>query len=419
MTSQANCPYSSSDFVSLLDFNDVDPYPAYEALRSKGDIVWDKKLQGWALLADEHCRFVETREDLFRTTYADATPEIKAVKGGETIPLLMGERHDKARRFHMKLLSPVAVEAVRQAHIRPVIDWLLDRVVPSGKADLALDMAYQLPTRMILSMFGLDWKNDDLVNSIHDHHNTIVEWIGRRNPGGELGQRGLAASEALNDILRPAILDRRQNPSDDLISAIWEKAPVEYGPIDEKDVQAICRELLFAGGDTTMQSLANAIFLLLTDDDARAAVEADRKTALNHFVEEALRLYPSAQWRFRIANQDIELGGQSIKKDDVVISVKAAANRDPSRYDCPADIKLDRPRPTDHLTFNTGPRTCAGARLARAELREMIQALLDRLPGLRLDKNSPPPRLSGVYMQGFRPLNVVFDEGGNHETGNP
>lgn len=408
MTTESRCPFSATASISLLDFNDVDPYPSYEALRAEADIAWDEKLKGWVLLSDELCRYVETREDLFRTTYADATPEIKAVKGGESIPLLMGERHDKSRRFHMKLLSPVAVEAARHAHVRPVINWLVDRFVATGRADLAQDMAYQLPTRMILSMFGMDWKSDELVETIHGHHNTIVEWIGRRNPGGELGQRGLAASEALNALLGPVIEDRRDNPSDDLISDIWAKAPAEYGPIEASDVQAICRELLFAGGDTTMQSLANAIYLLLTDHSARQSVDADRKSALHHFVEEALRLYPSAQWRFRVSNQDITLGRVEIKKDDVVISVKAAANRDPSRYDCPAEIRLDRQRPSDHLTFNTGPRTCAGARLARAELRDMIEILLDRLPDLRLDPSAPPPRLSGVYMQGFRPLNVVF-----------
>jgi cytochrome P450 len=409
MDATTSCPHAVKASTSLLDFEDMDPFPAYEALRTTAPVLWDEGLKGWVLLSDELCRFVETREDLFRTTYADATPETKAVKGGEPISVLIGEKHDRSRRFHMKLLSPPAVEAARQDHVRPVIDWLVDRFIASGKADLAQDLAYQLPTRMILSMFDMDWRDDALVDRIHGYHNTIVDWIGRRNPGGEYGARGLAASEALNDLLLPVIASRQTAESTDLISQIWRQAPAEYGPIDERDVLAICRELLFAGGDTTMQSLANAAFLLLTTPVARAAVDADRKTALNNFVEEALRLYPSAQWRFRIANQDIELGGVSISKDQVVISVKAAANRDPERYECPAEVRLDRNRPSDHLTFNTGPRLCAGARLARAEMREMVGVLLDRLPNLRLDPDAAPPRLSGLYMQGFRPLNVLFD----------
>lgn len=409
MDSPTNCPHAAKASISLLDFEDKDPFPAYEAMRAACSVLWDDGLKGWVLLSDELCRFVETREDLFRTTYADAGPETKAVKGGEPISVLTGERHDRSRRFHMKLLSPSAVETARRDHIRPVIDWLVDRFAAAGKADLAQDLAYQLPTRMILSMFGMAWEDDALVDRIHGYHNTIVDWIGRRNPGGEYGARGLAASEALNALLLPVIDSRETGDGDDLISRIWRQAPAEYGAIDNLEVLAICRELLFAGGDTTMQALANAVFLLLTTPEARIAVQADRKTALNNFVEEALRLYPSAQWRFRIANQDIALGGVEIRKDDVVISVKAAANRDPERYACPADVRLDRNRPADHLTFNTGPRTCAGARLARAEMRDMVSILLDRLPNLRLAPDAAPPRLSGIYMQGFRPLNVVFD----------
>jgi cytochrome P450 len=122
MDATTSCPHAVKASTSLLDFEDMDPFPAYEALRTTAPVLWDEGLKGWVLLSDELCRFVETREDLFRTTYADATPETKAVKGGEPISVLIGEKHDRSRRFHMKLLSPPAVEAARQDHVRPVID---------------------------------------------------------------------------------------------------------------------------------------------------------------------------------------------------------------------------------------------------------------------------------------------------------
>lgn len=407
----SSCPHSARTLAptTLLSLADVDPFPTYEALRLQGSVLWDEGLSGWVLLSDELCRFVETNEALFRTTYSDATDLTKKVKGGEPISVLTGERHDNSRRFHMRLLSPKAVEEARVTHVQPVIHWLIDRFATAGRADLAQDLAYQIPTRMILSMFGMEWREDDLIDRIHGYHNMIVDWIGRRNPDGEYGDRALAASDALNELLLPVIRGRKDGEATDLISRIWREAPADCGVIDEGDVLATCRELLFAGGDTTMQSLANATYLFLTQPAARAAMEANPAIAVDNFTEEALRLYPSAQWRFRIANQDIELGGTQIRKDDVVISVKASANRDPERYDAPAEVRLDRSRPTGHLTFNVGPRTCAGARLARAEIRELIKILLERLPDVRLDPEAEPPRLSGLYMQGFRPLNVIFD----------
>lgn len=394
---------------SLISFNDKDPFPNYEKLRARSSIHWDEGLGGWILLSDELCRMVETREDMFRTSYSDATALTKTIKGGETIAILTGEKHDRARRFHLKLLSPHAVEGYRADHVRKVVNWLIDRFVARGSAELASEFAYQVPTRMITSMFGMDWQSDELVKRIHRDHDTIVAWIGRRNPEGEYAERALEASDDLNSLLLPYIRARQDGSGDDFIAHIWREAPAEYPDLDETEVLAICRELLFAGADTTMQALANALYLILTNAEVRQSVIDDPKTALNNFVEEAFRLYPAAQWRYRIANQDTELDGVRIAKDDIIISVKAAGNRDPKRFACPASIDLARPRPTDHLTFNVGPRSCAGARLARAEMREVIQTALTRLVNLRLDPAAPPPRLSGVYMQGFRPLNVLFD----------
>lgn len=64
----------AKDKLSILSFPDRDPFPYYESLRAEAPIHWDEGIGGWALLSDELCRFVESREDLFRTNYADATP---------------------------------------------------------------------------------------------------------------------------------------------------------------------------------------------------------------------------------------------------------------------------------------------------------------------------------------------------------
>lgn len=257
-------------------------------------------------------------------------------------------------------------------------------------------------------MFGMDWQSDDVVKRIHHNHDVINAWKGQRNPTGELSEQALAASHDLNQLLLPYIRARRVGEGSDFISRVWSEAPAEYPDMDEVDVIAICRELLLAGADTTMQALANAIYILLTAPELRDAIRNDPKTALNNFVEEALRLFPSAQSRFRLANQDFELAGAQVKKNDVLIAVNAAANRDPERHRCPATVDLARDKPTNHVTFNVGPRSCAGARLARAEMREVVRAVLTRLPDMCLDPDAPPPTLNGIYMKGYSPLHVKF-----------
>lgn len=394
---------------SVLSFIDQDPFDFYEDLRKQGPILWDSGLKGWLLLTYDLVKFVESREDLFRIAYDNPSQETIEAKGGHTIALLTGEPHDRMRRFHMKLLSPKACEEYRADHVAPVVSWLIDRFAKRGSAELAKELAYQGPSRMIMSMLGLPWQDTDIMNRIIQGNGAVAEWIGRQNPVGEFQDRALDASRDLNELLRPYVQKRRGGGGDDFVSRIWREAPEDLGEIDENDVLTICRELVFAGGDTTVYALTGALYFLLTKADARAAVEKDRGAALNGFVDESFRLLPSAQWKFRVAVQDIEVAGVQVKANDPMINLKAAANRDPNRYPHPASMDLSRSRPSDYTTFNLGPRSCVGARLAKTEMREVVNGVLDRLPGLRLDPAAEQPRLRGVFMQSYEPLNVVFD----------
>ena len=87
----------------------------------------------------------------------------------------------------------------------------------------------------------------------------------------------------------------------------------------------------------------------------------------------------------------------------------AGANRDPARFGCPAQIDLERDSWRDHLAFSVGPRTCAGAALARAEVQEAVAKSLEWLPNLRLDPDAEPPRFKGFTLRSFRPLHARFD----------
>ena len=397
--------------TSILSAKGGDPYPLYEELRAKGPVHWDTRLRGWVVLSYALCREIETREDLYRHPYANADTLTIEVKGGPgNITILQGEAHARVRRLMANLLSPPAIEGYRRGHVRPVVHALIDRFVMQGKADLASSLADLVPPRVVCSLFGMPWRDDTLMRTVVRHNDSLAAWIGRpghRTP--ELDQQALATSYALNDILLPTIRLRRTQPDDDLISRIWADGAATGTLTGEADVLATCRELLFAGSHTTMGWLANAIHLLLSNVEMRQAVMRDRTVALANFLEESVRLFGPLQYRFRLANQDGEVGGQPVKMDDLVFLVHAAANRDPAQFTCPARVDLARPRPKEHLAFNAGPRTCIGAALARAEAREVMEAILDRLPGIRFDPEAPPPAENTLFSRSFRPLNVCFE----------
>jgi cytochrome P450 len=87
-----------------------------------------------------------------------------------------------------------------------------------------------------------------------------------------------------------------------------------------------------------------------------------------------------------------------------------AASRDPSRFSCPFALDLDGAQRRRHLSFGAGPRVCAGAAIARAEAREAVRALLERIDHPRFDPDREPPTFQGLVSTDWRPLNVVFED---------
>ncbi len=398
--------------ITMRGLENVDPFPAYEALRAQGSVVWDESLKGWLVLDFDLCRHVELNEQTqFRNMYADADPLVVELKGGAAnITVSQGEQHLRMRRFHMSLLSPKALQSYRDNIVTPIIQNALDRVLAKrGSADLAADFGDQIPPRVICALLGMPWQDDDLIRKTLDLNEEIMKWIGRGYYDEASIRDARAASNAINEILLPYIRERRVRPQNDFISRVWQEAPHEYGELSEADALAICRELYLGGADTTVHGIANSLYLLLWNPKIRAAVDQDREK-IGAVIEEAQRLYGSPQWRYRRANQDCVLGGVEVKKDQVLILLHGAGNRDPKQFgECPAEPNLDRPRIRDHLTFNYGPRACVGMGLARIEMRDALNGVLDRLPNVRPDPDAEQPRFANLFMRSYRPLHVRFD----------
>jgi cytochrome P450 len=397
---------------SLLATQDQVPHGFYDRLRERGPVHWDEEMKGWLALSYDTCKTVLSNEDLFRHPYADADETMIAVKGGaRNITVLQGEEHDRMHRYVLQIFSPKNIKLYIDHHIVPTTRYLIDRLRPRGRAELFEAFCQQLPCRTFMSLFGMDARDDAFLDHVMALHETIMEWAGGRHfHGRELTDRALAASRELNDILIPYIRRSRDNPGNDLMGRLWAEAPDLLAGVTEEDMIATCRELYLGGSDTTVHALANAIYLLLSDSGLFEAVAADPAgSAMGNFIEEVMRTHGSVEYRYRVANQDIELGGQWIRKDQVIFTVNAAANRDPAHYAQPARVDLHRQRPRDHLAFNTGPRVCVGSGLARAEMRTGLAALIRELPGLRLDPDAEPPRFTGFFTRSYRPLNVIFN----------
>ena len=137
--------------------------------------------------------------------------------------------------------------------------------------------------------------------------------------------------------------------------------------------------IMFGGIETTEGMILNALWFLLRDDEARAAVVAD-PALIEGAVEESLRLEPSAAVVDRYATRDVELAGSAVGAGDLVIVSLAGANRDPAAFADPDRFDLRRPDAKRHLAFAAGPHVCIGMDLARIEARVAVQTLLAGSP---------------------------------------
>lgn len=398
------CPHAQS----FAELTDADPYIFYDAIRNQAPLVWDDSAGGWLVTSYELCRYVEINENKFRHPYFHQTPDLLEIKGGETITVAQGEEHARMHRFMLRLFGPQVIESYREHHIRPIISEILRRFMKDGQAELCRQFTDLLPPRVILSLLDMPWQNDSVVHRVIELHDVMMAWASGQGGTGIVDQ-AKAASNELNAMILPHLRERRHNPGNDLISRVWMEWPKELGDPNEEKVLAVCREMFMAGSETTIHALANTFHILLTNAEVLRVVNVERGAALANLIEEGLRLFGAVQYRYRIANEDCMLGGIPVEKDQVLVLINSAANRDPAQFGNPNQVDIARLRPRDHLAFNAGPRVCVGAGLARAEIADAVSAVLDQTCNLRLDHSLQGAAFPGHFNRSFRPLHVLFD----------
>jgi len=159
----------------------------------------------------------------------------------------------------------------------------------------------------------------------------------------------------------------------------------------------LCNLLLIAGFETTTNLIGNAVLALLDHPDQWQALSADPALAAAA-VEEALRFDSPVQRTSRVALRDAELAGQHITKNQWVITLIGAANRDPCVYPDPASFDISRPHTVEHLAFSGGIHYCLGQSLARLEASVALGMLAERMPRLR--RSGKVVRRDGATIRG-------------------
>ena len=389
-----------------------DPYPTFARLREQSPI-WEGSIQaafGLAGLPDMggildpgKRQFVALGYDAVQQVLLDG--QVFSSSGyAKSMGLVMGhsilEMDEPEHRAYRGLIQQAftlkAMERWERDIVAPIVHRMIDAFVERGRADLVRELGFPFPIHVIAAMLGLP--EEDLPV----FHRRAVELIGI---AGNI-ERGFAASQALRDYFAGVLEQRRREPREDVISELAQ-AELEGQRLTDEEIFAFLRLLLPAGAETTYRSSSNLLFGLLTSPDQLEALIRDR-SLMRGAIEEGLRWEAPLTGIARTALRDAEVCGVEIPAGSPVGVCMGAANRDPARFPDPDRFDLFRePRP--HLAFATGPHTCLGLHLARMETRVALNALFDRLPGLRLDPSAEDVHIAGLTFRAPRALPILFD----------
>ncbi len=386
----------------------ANPYPLFHRLRTEDPVHWDPFIHAWVVT-----RYADVITVLHHfLAYKPAPPEVLKGMGLSALdPLakvMMKQMlfmdppaHTRLRGLAAKVFTPYRMEKLR-LHIRDIISSLLDKVQSKDRMDVLADFAEPLPAIVTAELLGLpasDFKQLKLWSA------DFAERLGNfhQNPDGM--QRVLQSLQDMRDYFEAAVREIKQHPREGLIDSFL-TAEIDGDRLTMEEVVANSIITMVGGQETTTNLIGNGLLALLRNRDVLEDLRSDL-SLIPSAVEELLRYEAPSQYTSRIAPEDVEIGGKTIRKGQATIVVMAAANHDPQRFADPDRIDIRR-KDNRHLAFGWATHFCFGAPLARIEGQEAFEALLRRLPDLALE---PGPLLwrRNLGLRGLEALPITFN----------
>jgi hypothetical protein len=399
---------SSLSLYHLLDPEVLaNPYPLYHRLRNEDPVHWDPFLHAWVVT-----RYADV-VTVFQQFSADRTPtpeQLTALGLSSLTPLaqvmvrqmlfLDPPAHARVRGLASKAFTPRRVEVLR-SHIQDITSKLLDAIQHQDHMDVIADLAYPLPAIVTAEMLGVptsDWKQLTAWSA------DFAQVLGNFQHNPDHASKAIRSLEEMVVYFRAAIRENERHAHEGLINTLV-TAEMNGDRLTEDEIIANTIVTMVGGQETTTNLIGNGILTLLRHTDQLERLQADL-SLVPSAVEELLRYESPSQHTARLAPEDVTLEGKLIRKRQAVIAVMGAANRDPARFPEPDRLDLGR-QDNRHVAFAWGNHFCFGAPLARIEGQIVFDAILRRMPHLRLATQSVNWR-ENLGLRGLTALPVAF-----------
>ena len=385
-----------TDFDHTDDVWAADPYAIWEELRTTCPVAHTERYGG-AWLPTRYDDIAAIAYDTERFTSRSVIvskfrPPLDFAPAGIAPPISSDPPfHKDARRMLLPIFSPQAVDKLEPS-TRAYCHELIDAVKGQDVVDAAVDYAQHIPVRVIANMLGLPESDADTFRGFVNH---VLEGVAL-----PLEQRA-EGMITLFQYLQGHIVDHMENPRDDVITFLL-NSELDGEKLSPFHVARTIGLLLIAGIDTTWSAIGASIWhLAKTPADRQRLV--DEPDLLPVAMEELLRAYAPVTMA-RLVREDMDWNGCPMKAEEWVLLPFPSANRDPSAFDRPNDVVIDR-EANRHVAFGLGPHRCAGSHLARMELRVALEVWLEAFPTFELT-DPAAVRWSGGQVRGPRTLPI-------------
>ena len=296
--------------------------------------------------------------------------------------------HMQLRKEHMPFFTVRYIETLK-AKVAAEVDRLLDGMAGLGQCDLVETLSSRLPLFTLCEILGVP--EDDRPKFLRWMH--YLEVAGNAAADQASGTLQITPElmqfiadfntniEEMFEYGRTMLHKRRLDPQQDLMSAIA-KAQVEGEFLSDEYLDGSWLLIVFAGNDTTRNTISGTMKLLTDFPDQKARLQANLGL-LPGAVNEFIRMISPVLYMRRTATRDTEIGGTQIGEGEKVVMWYAAANRDPIVFPAPDRLDISRANADKNIAFGFGPHVCIGKRVAQMQLEAVYHALLTRFPDIR------------------------------------
>lgn len=333
----------------------------------------------------------------------DITDQIEAhrkqILGGDLVVNLDDTPHTNMRAFMNRLFTPSKLKA-NEAFIAEYSDDLVRKVVAKGGCELIKEVATPFVTMVIADLLGVPAEDRqhfmDIIEASPAPGNldsSLNEFSGENHP-----------MVAMAGYFARYIAERQANPRADILSELAHAQFPDGTKPSMVDLIQLGVFMFGAGQDTSAKLLGNSIRYITDVPGLQDKLRAD-PSLIPAFIDEVLRLEGSTKQTARLARRDTMIGDLHVKAGTKVLVAISAANRDPQRWDDPQEFLLSRPKIKEHVAFGRGKHVCAGAPLARVEVRVILEKFLEQTSNIDLDGSKHGPR--GNRSLDFEPTFII------------